>query len=95
MISGVDASSLGHSAMELLEVLAGDVLLAGVAVAESFHQNVFRRILQAARPVEPHVARLGAGASGEIGDQVGQALGRIGLGLELDDDENQAVLLKG
>ena len=95
MIRGVDASAWGFRRWNFLEMLAGDVLFAGVTVTESFHQNVFRRILQAARPVEPHVARLVAGASGEIGDQVGEALGYSGLVLNLTTMNIMLGLLKG
>jgi hypothetical protein len=39
---------------ELLEVLGSDVLLVGITIAESFHQNVFRRIVEPAAPSAPY-----------------------------------------
>src|SRR4051794_3944284 len=68
------------------EVVAVDVR-AGAVVGEGLHQHEGVLVLQAARPLEPQVARLAAGRLGEVADEVRPAVGPLRLGLELDDDE--------
>ena len=71
-----------------LEVIAVDMDAARVTVAESLDQDVLSRVVQAARPLEPQVARFGTGGRGERGDQFRPAVGPLGFGFELDDDED-------
>src|SRR5258705_11597044 len=54
-----------------LEVIAVDVCCACVAVAERLDKDVLGGVIEAARPVEPEVALLGAGGGGESRDQPG------------------------
>src|ERR1700758_67240 len=76
-----------------LEVIAVDVCCAGVAVAERLDEDVLGGGIEAARPVEPEGARLGAGGGGERRDQLGPAFAVIRLRFESSDDDDQRCLL--
>src|SRR6516225_9718061 len=76
-----------------LEVIAVDVCCACGAVAERLDEDVLGGVIEAARPVEPEVALLGAGGGGERRDQLGPAFAVIRLRFESSDDEDQRCLL--
>lgn len=76
-----------------LEVIAVDVCCACLAVAERLNEDVLGGVIEAARPVEPEVALLGAGGGGERRDQLGPAFAVIRLRFESSDDDDQRCLL--
>ena len=63
----------------------------GVVVAERLDEHVLGRVVEAARPVEPQAAGLGAGRLGERPADLGPAVGVLGPDPELGGDEDQRV----
>src|SRR5262249_32139692 len=71
-----------------LEVLGTNVCRTRVTVAKSLDEHVFVRMLEAARPVEPQAAWLGARRRREGGRALGQTIRVLGTNGELGGDED-------
>src|SRR6266508_1529012 len=56
--------------LRVAEMVGPHMRGAGVTVPERFDEHVFRGVVEAARPVEPEIARLGPGRRGEVGGDV-------------------------
>jgi hypothetical protein len=69
-------------------MLGADVGHGGLIVSERLHQDVLRRVLHAARPIEPKAARFGPGCPGEIVSYLGPAVGIVWSDLELSGNKD-------
>ena len=66
---------------------------AGALVGERLDEHVGAGLLDAARPLEPQVARLGERGLGELARDLGPAVGELGLHRELHVDEDHRRVL--
>jgi len=73
-------------------MLGADVRHRGLIVSERLHQDVLRRVLHAACPIEPKAARFGAGCPGEVLSYLGPAVGIVWSDLELSGNKDHKAL---
>ena len=63
----------------------------GRVIVEGLDENELVRVLHAAGPLEPFVARLGAGGGGERPHRLDELIGQSGLHGKLHDDQDHVV----
>jgi hypothetical protein len=75
-----------------LEVIGIDVRPARVTISERLDEHVLVRVVQAARPIEPQAAGLGARRLGEDAADLGPAIGKLRLDQELRGNKDHRVV---